>query len=147
MGVTVPVYVSADTGATFTNVYVSLLNNSLPLQTFQNIGGRGYTRAQTSNVPLVSMQGRWNVQQASSHTSLSISRTDPVMDASGVAVVALPSYEVSATMAVFVSTDARTQLLSPVDSFYVNTSVDMNSNLATAIYTAVKVMYPGSVDA
>lgn len=129
MGIIVPLYVSALSGVSLSNAYITLLNDSIPLQGNPNVGRLASPPVGTTP---------WMQQQASSHTSIVVSR--PATGA------ALP-YEVSATFPVFASQAARAQKLAPVDTIFVKTSIDLTSNVATALYTELKVNFPDAVDA
>ena len=130
MGLIVPAYVSSETGAVITNAYISILNDSIPLQGNPNVG-------RMFGPPIGTTP--WMVQQANSHTTIIVSR--PAEGA------ALP-YEVSATLAVFTSQDARGKKLSPIDTLFVKTSVDLTTNVMTSLYNAAKVQhFPNAVDA
>ena len=131
MGLTIPVYYSADTGATTKNAYVALLNDTIPINMGNpNLVGR--TRQNINGMP------PWMMQQASSHTSIIISRSPSGSEM---------SYDASATLVVFASQDARNLKLTQVGTIFVKTAVDLNSNITTALYNAVRVMYPDAVDA
>ena len=132
MGVTVPVYVVEDSGATLSNVYVSLLNEAFP------VNGPPINRTFTTYHPPSSNPGPplWQQQQMTSHAGLTISRDS-----------ADSSYTVSSTLGVFASQDARNQRRSPVDSLYISTTFDIATSVSTALYDAVKAKYPGSTDA
>ena len=118
MGLIIPVYVSSNTNATTSNAYVSLLNDSISLHIVNGFH------------PLM-------LQQISSHTSIVISRP----------TTATGLYDVFASLPVFASQDARNIKLTQVDTIDVLATVDLNSNIATALYDAVKDMYPAATDA
>ena len=117
MGVILPVYFSADTGATTHNAYASLLNGAMiPIAGPKYVGRPTY------------------IPQSNNHSFIIISRP------------ATGGFVVSATVAVFASQDARNQKRTQVGTFAVHTTIDnMDTNIAAALYSAVKVKYPDAV--
>lgn len=131
MGVILPSYLNADTGAVTTNAYVSLMTNSVPIHAAMSppFGSIRGMRGNSSNVP------PWFADNTADHASIVLRR-----DASG-------AYFAIASMFVFASRDARGQGRSHIDNLLVSAPCDLNCNIATAVYADLKAQYPGAVDA